>query len=118
MGRLTKSFDSYCITACEDMPTSNWKEDCRIYEDCYARKIYDKLCHYEDLEEQGRLIELPCKVGDTVYCLDNFQCDGTILNLPRIREVPFNLHLFEFINETVFLTKEEAEAKLEELKGE
>ena len=27
----------------------------------------DKLAHYEDMEEQGRLIELPCKVGEKVY---------------------------------------------------
>ena len=26
-----------------------------------------RLAAYEDLEEQGRLIVLPCKVGDTVY---------------------------------------------------
>ena len=29
----------------------------------YLRKLKD----YEDLEEQGKLIKLPCKVGDTVY---------------------------------------------------
>ena len=28
---------------------------------------YDKLKHYENLEEQGRLTILPCKVGDTIY---------------------------------------------------
>lgn len=33
----------------------------------------EKLADYEDLEEQGRLIKLPCKVGDTVYA------DNTIL---------------------------------------
>lgn len=27
----------------------------------------EKLAEYEDLEEQGRLIKLPCKVGDTVW---------------------------------------------------
>ena len=27
----------------------------------------EKLAHYEDLEEQGRLIELPCKIGEKVY---------------------------------------------------
>lgn len=27
----------------------------------------NKLKHYEDLEEQGLLVRLPCKVGDTVY---------------------------------------------------
>lgn len=26
-----------------------------------------ELQHYKDLEEQGRLIELPCKVGDELY---------------------------------------------------
>lgn len=30
-------------------------------------EIYDRLAYYEDLEEQGRLIVLPCKVGDTLY---------------------------------------------------
>lgn len=35
--------------------------------------VYRKLKEYEDLEEQGRIIKLPCKVGDTVYV------DNTIL---------------------------------------
>lgn len=30
----------------------------------------EKLADYEDLEEQGRLIKPPCKVGDTVYLID------------------------------------------------
>lgn len=39
------------------------------------KEVTDKLAHYENLEEQGRLIELPCKIGDTVY--GSFQCyDG------------------------------------------
>lgn len=36
------------------------------------KEVTDKLAHYEDLEEQGRLITLPCKIGDTVY--GSFQC--------------------------------------------
>lgn len=32
---------------------------------CYA--ICEKLGEYEDLEEQDRLIKLPCRIGDTVY---------------------------------------------------
>ena len=31
-----------------------------------------ELQHYKDLEEQGRLIELPCKVGDMVYVFGTF----------------------------------------------
>lgn len=30
----------------------------------------EKLKDYENLEEQGRLIKLPCKMGDTVYLID------------------------------------------------
>ena len=29
--------------------------------------ILEKLAEYEDLEEQGLLLRLPCKVGDTIY---------------------------------------------------
>lgn len=35
--------------------------------------ILKKLADYEDLEEQDRLVKLPCKMGDTVYV------DNTIL---------------------------------------
>ena len=35
----------------------------------FGRKesAYKKLAEYEDLEEQGLLIKLPCKVGSTLY---------------------------------------------------
>ena len=39
----------------------------------HNRMVVEKLSTYEDLEEQGRLVKLPCKVGDTVYV------DNTIL---------------------------------------
>ena len=29
--------------------------------------LREKLKEYEDLEEQGRLVKLPCKIGDDVY---------------------------------------------------
>lgn len=32
--------------------------------------VFNKLCEYEDAEEQGKLIRLPCKVGDTIYLVD------------------------------------------------
>ena len=31
--------------------------------------VYERLKHYEDLEEAGRLIERPCDVGDEVYII-------------------------------------------------
>lgn len=89
-------------------------------------RILTKLGEYEDLEEQGRLIKLPCKVGDTVYYinpnentvnelvvysfairpLQHFACDymGARLN-------------FNQFGKTVFLTKEEAEKKLKEMEN-
>ena len=45
--------------------------------------VYEKLREYEDLEEQGLLLRLPCKVGDTVYVICECetippQLDGTL----------------------------------------
>lgn len=42
----------------------------------YGRKetAYKKLAEYEDLEEQGLLLRLPCKVGDTVWFIGS-KCD-------------------------------------------
>lgn len=36
---------------------------------CSQRRAWERLKHYEDLQEQGRLVELPCKIGDSVYCV-------------------------------------------------
>lgn len=49
----------------------------------FEGEAVDKLAEYEDLEEQGKLLTLPCKVGDTVYVLaecENIpsQLDGTL----------------------------------------
>lgn len=34
---------------------------------CKDKQIYEKLREYEDLEEQGLLVRLPCKVGNRTY---------------------------------------------------
>lgn len=83
------------------------------------QKIFDKLAKYEDLEEEGLLLHLPCKIGTTVYHLVKSLSYGEIGDKPevnyRISEVNFNLFMFNFIGESIFLTKEEAEQKLKEL---
>jgi len=50
------------------------EKDCRVFEDtdefgneCFSGDLINALASYEDAEEQGLLIKLPCKVGDTVY---------------------------------------------------
>lgn len=39
----------------------------KAYCDYGIRDIINRLAEYEDLEEQGRLIKLQCKVGDVVW---------------------------------------------------
>lgn len=55
----------------EDCPTCSICCDCDIPpRKCrYISDALEKLAKYEDLEEQGRLVKLPCKVGDTVYVI-------------------------------------------------
>lgn len=87
-------------------------------------KILTKLGNYEDLEEQGRLIKLPCKAGDTVYVIVGKNISVQKIQRATIdseRKIEFctkrkGFALFE-IGKTVFLTESEAEAKLKELRG-
>lgn len=95
--------------------------------------ILKKLADYEDLEEQGRLIKLPCKVGDAVYGINT---DRNIVSALKIISVKIYSYAIYFdyqlidgiyknivsfadadIGKTVFLTKSEAEVKLKELRG-
>ena len=100
---------------------------------------FEKSKEYQQLEEQDRLIKLPCKVGDTVYQIfENFiePCtveviflgdytdkDGNHCNMAEIhydREdcpcVLGDIYFTDF-GKTVFLTKSAAEEKLKELRG-
>lgn len=95
--------------------------------------VLQKLADYEDLEEQDRLIKLPCKVGDTVYAIGfnnnkSIIYESVVLSiLITEKEIAFNVKVDEFeinsqlkqsmFDKTVFLTKSEAEAKLKELGG-
>jgi hypothetical protein len=42
----------------------------------YCINILTKLADYEDLEEQGRLLALPCKIGDRLYWITDEDDDG------------------------------------------
>lgn len=98
----------------EDCPTCSACWNCNIPpRKCgYISDALKKLTDYEDLEEQGRLIKLPCKVGDDVYY---------ILGIPNetpcvIDKCTFELSDINKIGKTLFLTKSEAEAKLKGLR--
>lgn len=93
-----------------------------------------KLSDLEDLEEQGKLLKLPCAVGDTLHflCREHFgdyfaENHGDILSI-YVKNIVFsdpsygiNFDSYELllddIGKTVFLTKESAEAALKELEG-
>ena len=98
-------------------------------------QMADKLAEYEDLEEQGKLLKLPCAVGDMVYRINKGARAKLIVM--RVRSIKIFLVgkilsvkiecvediyggeyicLAEKIGKTVFLTREEAEAALKEMR--
>jgi hypothetical protein len=105
----------------------------------FADKILTKLADYEDLEEQGLLVRLPVKIGDMIwdndfghpvsYEIKAFSygfCDSYVK--PNIEdEIIFYYENYNGsitgafpmseIGKTVFLTREEAENKFEELRN-
>ena len=94
----------------------------------YCYEATQKLAHYEDLEEQGRLVELPCKIGDTVYVVEDWgyrkelkEREVGVITLKGINDFSKEfwedvyggiLGNFSNIGKTVFFTKAEAEAAL------
>lgn len=109
-------------------------------------ELREKLKRYEDSEEQGLLLRLPCKVGDTVYVVtspfnvfDDIEYDENMKDEVyeayvssvsfyesgeqfRIYAKVTNHFIGAYFREcdfgkTVFLTKSEAEAKLAEMRG-
>ena len=92
-----------------------------------------ELKEYKDLEEQGLLVRLPCKVGDTVYVpTRNFisELRITLISVDTSDGAMYfswmlnagiypNLDGFSGyeLGKTVFLIREEAEKKLEEMKA-
>jgi hypothetical protein len=93
-------------------------------------KWLKELKSYKDAEEQGLLVRLPCKVGDTVYVpTRNFISELRIIMISVDMHGAYfrwmlnsgiypNLDGFSGseLNKTVFLNREEAEKKLEEMR--
>lgn len=103
----------------------------------FGSDVLTKLADYEDLEEQGRLLKLPCNRGDKIYFIKSafsiahfpieakitsicgVDCDNDVMysSITEYNKIDRRFKSSD-IGKTVFLTKEEAEAKLKELKGE
>lgn len=131
MERLTKTYEDGTHGASDNLPCGENSYD-------YKNLLLEKLGKYEDLEEKGRLIKLPCKVGDIVYRINT----GAKIPIIPLRVIEYRLKIVgncfrekiccsddflckqlsviyykEDIGDKVFLTKQEAEAKLKELRG-
>lgn len=139
MERLTKKSDygmhyfSDCFNdECSGFGSNEKCEVCGV-----NRKICEKLGEYEDLEEQSRLVKLPCKVGDIIYRVNagakepvikmrvlqvnykQLHKDRIIIRIDAMNDNDMgeSCYLLEDFGKNVFLTKAEAEAKLKELRG-
>lgn len=127
MTRLTQKEYDYCSNCSAKYDCEHFKD--KTFPVCFDKAMHEKLKRYEDLIEQGRIIELPCKVGDTVYCLatpcggcecyNDVMCEDFIERCRNctsweIIECKFSMDLYDEFGKTVFLTREEAEQALEE----
>ena len=131
MERLTEDYnDSYCLKKCH--PNNDCFCDgggCPIDNCREVIEALNKLGEYEQLEEQGLLVRLPCKVGDSLYCI----AEGTVKKLKACSFIISGSGIIDIdleyedafcciryikrFGENVFLTREEAEKKLEEMKN-
>lgn len=115
--------------------TDSFIKSLKLLADSLMIDACKKLAEYEQLEEQGLLVRLPCKVGDTVYRV-NAGAKQPIIPM-TVSEIHFlcykneravrfdaigkedmgeSCYRLEDIGRIVFLTREEAEKKLEEMK--
>lgn len=113
---------------------TEWKDDKKLLaktkfsRDFGSANVLNRLAEYEDLEEQGLLLRLPVKVGDTVYAIRYGEENDFIVVETKIIEIRQNVNGIFFeplisrkaykiddFGKEVFLTQEEAEQKLKEM---
>lgn len=98
--------------------------------DCDRLKaMVNRLAKFEDLEEQGLLVRLPCKIGDDLYCIVNGEVKKLKVHSFGVQDFEITGIEFKYVDgfkivrfvgevgKTVFSTREEAEKKLEEMKN-
>lgn len=119
MERLTKTYSDGTHGASDSLPCGENSYD-------YKNLLIERLGKYEDLEEQGRLLKLPCKVGDTVYYINPDKNTINELVVYGFDIRPLQRFVYDYMGarlnfnqfgKTVFLIESEAEAKLKELRG-
>lgn len=130
MERLTERYDT----------TPDGESDVWVKQHDYISAAR-KLCDYEDLEEQGLLVRLPANKNAEIYLIssrwticskcgsrfDEYNCIGCEYECDSKKEyyvcptylssIDANTYANRF-GKTIFLTREEAEKKLEEMKND
>lgn len=132
MNRLTKR--TICGTANLAYPESCYFKSGakdQIAVSAYRQQAIERLAEYEDMEEQGLLVRLPCRIGATVYRFQRYFNDATLKSEIKIKPCVVEsvstkciittdhmVMLFSNFGKTVFLTCEEAEKALEGNNGQ
>lgn len=130
-----------CFEKCEGLGASYKCNKCELVE-----SVCKKLGEYEDAEEQGLLVKLPCKIGDDVYIIPSkvnfelnklnhyeennrvyhqkvelitFTKNGWYIECDKNREYGTGIvHVDSHYKETWFLTIEEAEQAIKKMESE
>lgn len=102
-----------------------------VFKESKARGFVKALQRFAELEnkiENGTLVELPCKVGDTIYYASQIKkavivekvtgfLFNNLLQIGTLSEQGiFDYSPISYLGKTMFFTRAEAEAKLKELK--
>ena len=121
---------------------AGWHKDIDLKDELGYSYIYQRLAELENKIEQGTLIELPCNVGDTVWTINCWQEYGIKELGERYIVTRYELHenkcscieindknyyrgeisirakeRYKGVTPWVFITREEAENKLKELRN-
>lgn len=93
-----------------DELAKDWSDLCTALGECGG---IDALRELAEANKDGRLVVLPCKVGDTVYILRRTFDGADVVGETELwwTDIPQ-------LGKTVFLTREEAEKALEAMKDE
>ncbi len=72
----------------------------------------DGLNKYAQAKQEGRLVVLPCKVGDTVYRVWKTRGREPVVTAHYMTDIGMVVRWMHHFGKTVFLTREEAERAL------
>ena len=129
--QIAEIADKLCTTS-YFCPTENW-DSCSQADGEYCdrcRKLAERLYNAGYRKQSENMVELPCKVGDSVWCIYNYtkpkEFQIAILTMSK-NHYSFTIETKdgiykhycdkEAVGKWVFFTKEEAEEVLAKMKG-